>query len=98
MKLISSNLQPFRDIALGMYVAVDKKVTVGLPIELTIVFPDYGVNMVEVMGRIDWVNNKNEQQKPDFPSGFGVQFLEFKEETEELFKSFVKCYIPSKCP
>ena len=79
----------------GMYVAVDKQVTAGLPIEITIVLPD---NLVEAKGRIAWVNNKNEPRKPEFSPGFGIHFLEFKEDAGELFKAFVNGYIPATSP
>ena len=82
----------------GMYISVDKQLTNGAPVEVSIPFASTGVGLIEAKGRVVWVNSKSQPRKPDFPSGIGVEFLEFKEGTEELFRTFVNGYLPSTCP
>jgi hypothetical protein len=82
----------------GMYIAVDKHLTSGAPVEVSIPFASTGVGLIEAKGRVVWVNSKSQPRKPDFPSGIGVEFLEFKEGTEELFRTFVNSYIPATSP
>jgi hypothetical protein len=86
------------DVSLnGMYISVDKQLTYGAPVEVSIPFASTGIGPIEAKGRVAWVNSKSQPKKPDFPSGFGVEFLEFKDGTEEFFRAFVNMYIPSTC-
>jgi HD-GYP domain-containing protein (c-di-GMP phosphodiesterase class II) len=84
----------------GMFVAVDAIAAEGFPVELAISLPTNGVSPppIEARGRIAWVNNKSRPKKPGFPSGFGVEFLEFKESAGEAFQVFISSYIPANCP
>lgn len=82
----------------GMFVGADDYATEGLPVELAIKLPTSGASPIEARGRIAWINNKSRPKKPGFPSGFGVEFLEFKDSAGEAFQVFVNSYIPANCP
>jgi HD-GYP domain-containing protein (c-di-GMP phosphodiesterase class II) len=83
----------------GIFIAVDEYATTeGLPVELAITLPLSVATTIETRGRIAWVNNKNQPKKPGFPSGFGVEFLEFTESAGKAFDAFINNYIPADCP
>ncbi len=82
--------------ASGIYVATDHEAREGLPVDLSIALPVASSTIVQAKGRVAWVNSKRSRRKPDFPAGFGVELLEFKEATEEIFRTFMSSY-PSSC-
>ncbi|MFZ3209395.1 MAG: HD domain-containing phosphohydrolase [Geobacteraceae bacterium] len=82
----------------GMYVAVDKNVAAGLLIELSIVLPNSLAGMIDANGRVAWVNNKSQPLKPDLVPGFGVEFLEFKGDSQKLYREFISSQMPVDCP
>jgi len=81
--------------ASGIFVASDHDMNEGAALELSIAFPDNPAAIVEAKGRVAWVNNKRARTKPDFPAGFGVELLEFREATGEIFKAFMSSYAPA---
>jgi len=83
--------------ARGIYVASDCEVREGVAVELSIALPDSSSANVEATGRVAWVNGKLQQKKAAFPAGFGVELLEFKETTEDIFMAFMSNYIPAAC-
>lgn len=78
----------------GVFVATHDEVPQGVPVELTIDLPD-NPSKVRAWGRVVWVNTPREQKKPAFPVGFGVELLEFKGATEEIFRNFMSSYAPA---
>jgi HD-GYP domain-containing protein (c-di-GMP phosphodiesterase class II)/Tfp pilus assembly protein PilZ len=82
----------------GMFVATDDHIMEGFPVELAIALPTSDPSLIEAKGRVVWVNNKSQPRKPNFPSGIGVELLEFKETAEEVFRAFVNSYVPADCP
>jgi len=80
------------DISLkGMYVAIDHDIEEGSPIELTFSLPNSQSIKIQAKGRIAWVNNGRKRQKPVFPSGVGVEFLDVVP-TDGILQSFVGQY------
>jgi HD-GYP domain-containing protein (c-di-GMP phosphodiesterase class II) len=79
--------------ARGIYVATDHEAREGLPLDLSIALPHTETAIIEAKGRVAWVNSKRSRRKPDFPAGFGVELLEFREATEDIFKSFMSAYV-----
>ena len=82
----------------GIYIAAGDHVTEGLPLELCIALPNGDSDKIEAKGRVVWVNSKGRLRKPNFPEGFGVELVEFKETAGELFRSFVSNCISANCP
>lgn len=81
----------------GMYVAVDKNVEPGQLVELSIALPNSVAGMVDAKGRVAWINSKSRPVKPDLGSGFGVEFLEFKDDSQKLYREFISSQIPADC-
>jgi Tfp pilus assembly protein PilZ len=81
----------------GVFVATDEGVTEGAPVELSIIFTDE-TQTVKATGRIAWVNKQTALKKPNFPTGFGVELLEFKEMTGRILESFLNSYTSINCP
>jgi len=69
----------------------------GVAVELSIALPDSSSANVEATGRVAWVNSKLQRKKAAFPAGFGVELVEFKETTEDIFMAFMSNYIPAAC-
>jgi uncharacterized protein (TIGR02266 family) len=79
--------------ACGVYVASTDEVREGTPVDVTISLPDNSAR-VQARGRVAWVNNQMEMKKPAFPTGFGVELLEFRGATEEIFRNFMNDCAP----
>ena len=77
----------------GIYVAAGDEVQPGVPVTLTIELPD-NAQKVKARGRVAWVNIE-QQKKPGFPTGFGVELLEFRGATEAIFRNFMSNYAPA---
>lgn len=73
----------------GLYIAADVTVTEGMPIEFSITLPGHSTGKIEAAGKVAWVNSSDQPRKPDFPTGFGVEILDFQKVMKELFQSFV---------
>jgi HD-GYP domain-containing protein (c-di-GMP phosphodiesterase class II) len=82
----------------GIYVASDNEVREGAPLELTITLPGNSSSIIEAKGRVVWLNGGREPKKPEFPIGFGVELLEFREATGKVFGAFLSRYKPVNCP
>jgi Tfp pilus assembly protein PilZ len=82
----------------GIFISTDERVLEGAPVDLVITLPIGRSSLVEARGRVAWVNNKSQPKKPDFPSGCGIELLEFREATEDVFRAFVNSFIPANCP
>lgn len=81
----------------GVFVATDEGVAEGAPIEVTITLNDSSPT-IEATGRVAWVNNRTSLKKPNFPTGFGVELLEFKGMTERFLESFLNGSMARACP
>jgi HD-GYP domain-containing protein (c-di-GMP phosphodiesterase class II)/Tfp pilus assembly protein PilZ len=81
--------------ASGIYVATNIEVQEGVPVELSIALPDSLSAIVEASGRVAWVNSWRTRQKPDLPTGFGVELLDFKEAAREMFMAFMSTHVPA---
>jgi Tfp pilus assembly protein PilZ len=76
----------------GIFVVTDDEVRQGDQIELTIAIPDSFTPMVEVKGRVVWVNSSKKLKKSTFHAGFGVELLEFKNATEVTLRNFLNAH------
>ena len=77
--------------------ASDCEVKEGVAVELSIALPDSSSANVETTGRVVWVNSNLQRKKAAFPAGFGIESVEFKEKTEDIFMAFMSNYIPAAC-
>jgi HD-GYP domain-containing protein (c-di-GMP phosphodiesterase class II)/Tfp pilus assembly protein PilZ len=81
----------------GAFVATDEGVTEGSTVELFITLTDNTPTIV-ANGRVAWLNSRTALKKPNYPAGFGVEILEFKDMTERFLTSFLNGYISTDCP
>lgn len=59
--------------------------------ELLITFTPPGVDsLVQVNGRVVWINNASIEVSSKHPEGFGIQFIRLPVETENLFRRFIE--------
>ncbi len=80
----------------GVFVASDEEVSEGHPLELSITIPDIST-VIEAKGRIAWVNS-GQVKKTSISSGFGVEFLEYKDMAERFLEAFLGRYDEDSCP
>ncbi|HEY6873607.1 MAG TPA: HD domain-containing phosphohydrolase [Geobacteraceae bacterium] len=81
--------------ASGIYLATEHDVREGTPLEISISLPDDPAATVEATGRVAWVNGRGARKKPEFPAGFGVELLEFRNATGNLLNVFMSSYSPA---
>lgn len=80
----------------GVFVASDEEVSEGQPLELSITIPDIST-VIEAKGRVAWVNS-GQVKKTSISSGFGVEFLEYKDMAERFLEAFLGRYTDDSCP
>ena len=76
----------------GLYIEFRDQVPQGSLIEATFVLPTERPEMVEVKGRICWINQGFPRQKMHLPQGFGIKFLDHGIKKRELYKSFLESH------
>ncbi len=78
----------------GLYVATDVKTTVGSDLALSFHLPGSGAQLIEIRGRVLWLNRGITQIKPTMPIGFGVEFIEITGEgLPMLRKNELKAFV-----
>jgi CheY-like chemotaxis protein len=61
----------------GIFISTSVRARLGDRVSLSLVLPGRGDQLIEVSGRIAWLNPGPITQSRDFPQGFGVEFLDF---------------------
>lgn len=74
----------------GIFLASEREVGEGMPVEISLPLELPAVAIVQAKGRIAWVNGGDEPKKPEFPAGFGVELLEFRDATGDIFRNFME--------
>jgi Tfp pilus assembly protein PilZ len=59
-------------------------------VDVTFTIDETRSEWIEAWGRITWTNPKNSQSKPDYPEGFGVQFLAMTDVDRERLNQFLR--------
>lgn len=73
----------------GMYIAYEGEVSVGDLIEMGFVVSDIYPSVVEVCGRVVWINKTPHSGREDLPEGFGVEFTMISEEAQCIIRRFI---------
>ena len=68
----------------GVYVASPAVVAAGGTVDLRFALGAPELSGIPVRGRIAWVNSEAERRKPDYPVGFGVEFLEIADLARQI--------------
>ncbi len=83
-----------QDLSLrGIYVGTEDEVPEGSPVELAFALPNRPYSSIRAKGRVVWVNNRREQRKSVFPTGFGVEFMEMQTMATAAIQSFVGAWM-----
>ncbi|MBI5655587.1 MAG: response regulator [Geobacter sp.] len=73
----------------GMYIAYDGPVSVGDMVEMGFVVSDIYPSVVEVCGRVVWINKTPQGVREDLPEGFGVEFTVIPEDAQSIIRRFI---------
>lgn len=63
----------------GMFLRIDPRAGKGELLPLRLRLPDQARTVVELTGRVAWVNLPNAPLKPHYPSGYGLEFIDISE-------------------
>jgi CheY-like chemotaxis protein len=73
----------------GTYLATDHEVEKGAVLDLIFALPEPYNSIIQLRGRVAWLNTKQHRQKEALPTGFGVEFLSNSEETVRDLAGFI---------
>jgi CheY-like chemotaxis protein len=73
----------------GMFIAWSGAVEVNDKVEVSMLVSGSSTDLVEVWGRVAWVNAGDVRKKQKLPEGFGVEFLSVPEESQALIRRFL---------
>ncbi len=79
----------------GVYLASEELFPKGHPVDLFISLPGSS-KAIEALGRVAWVN-KGPTDKKFLPTGFGMEFLEFKDMAERILEDFINRSLNNNC-
>lgn len=75
----------------GMFLDCHPVAEQGECLLMRFMLPDADRSVVELKGRIAWVNSERQIIKPDYPLGYGIEFVEIAEPTGILLR---RCFGP----
>jgi len=74
----------------GVYLATDHALELGAVVDLIFALPEPHGGIVQLRGRVAWLNSSKAQQKQSLPKGFGVEFVSPSEETTRQLARFIE--------
>lgn len=80
----------------GAYISTAGSPRPGDLVEIAFTLPTDPGSRVAAHGRVAWVNPTHNIKKPTFPAGFGVEFVEFKDQSAACLESFLTDTIRSQ--
>ena len=76
----------------GIYLATAYEMRAGTQIEVEFILAEASATLVQVKGRVAWVNARSERRKGIFPEGFGVEFLGVPEQVRAALVHYVESH------
>jgi two-component system, cell cycle response regulator len=73
----------------GLFLATHDSVKLEATLKLAFYLPTAMPRLIEVAGRVAWVNEEGKRVCPSLPAGVGVQFTDLDEQETALLKAFV---------
>ena len=73
----------------GIYFCTDNLLEIDEELTLTFSIPGDEKKAVSCKARVAWVNTKENQHKPDYPPGMGVEFLDLAQEDLDSLVNFI---------
>ena len=74
----------------GAYLATDYDLEKGAPLDLIFALPEPHGSIIQVRGRVAWLNTRKSRHKRSLAEGFGVEFLSPSEETTSGLARFIE--------
>ena len=81
----------------GAFIATDEDIPEGAQVDLFMTLNDT-TPTITARGRVAWINTTKALKKPTYPTGFGVEILEFKGMTERFLETFLDSCLPAYRP
>jgi two-component system cell cycle response regulator len=73
----------------GVFIATHEPVRQESRIKLALYLPEVNPFLMEVTGRVAWLNQEGKRVNPTLPPGFGMEFLDLGERERAALKLFV---------
>jgi two-component system, cell cycle response regulator len=77
----------------GIFLATHEQVHQDAPLKLVFYLPAETPLLMEVAGRVAWVNEEPKRVHSSLPAGFGVEFLDLDEKGDAALKGFVQAEV-----
>ncbi|GFO54572.1 two-component system response regulator [Geomonas sp. Red276] len=74
----------------GIFVASHQKVVRDTPVKVAFYLEGENPLLLEVKGRVAWLNEENGRIKSTLPAGFGIEFVDLGEEEAPRLKSYLQ--------
>ena len=74
----------------GIYLATNCELERGAVLDLIFALPEPHGGIVQLRGRVAWLNSATARLKPSLPQGFGVEFVSPAEETARELARFIQ--------
>jgi hypothetical protein len=75
-----------------MYITFEGEVVQAELVELSFVISDEYPSLIEALGRVVWINNRQMHLKKHIPEGFGVEFVNISNEAKLAIQKFIELY------
>ena len=80
----------------GVFLASHELMLPDKPLKLALYLPTANPVLMELAGRVAWINEEGKRVNPNLPTGFGVEFQGLEEEQCAALKSFIDAENPSR--
>jgi two-component system, cell cycle response regulator len=74
----------------GVFLAIHEPVRLDTLLKVALYLPAASPVLIEVAGRVAWINEEGDRVNPTLPPGFGVEFLNLDEKGIFALKSFLE--------
>ena len=74
----------------GVYLSTNHDLELGAIVDLIFALPEPQGGIVQLRGRVAWLNTARARQKPTVDQGFGVEFISVPEETKRELARFIE--------
>lgn len=78
----------------GLFVETDQSLSIGEQIDLSFTLPGMADLLLELQGKVVWINDPEKPCRSSYPGGFGVQFCNADFSTLQPIRSFVAQHLP----
>ncbi len=72
----------------GIFLKTTEVIPIGKYISMKFTIPN-DINLLEATGIVKWITTEKEASLNNISQGVGIEFLQIKEETKKIIKSFI---------